>query len=293
MKPMLAANVEMSEVRYPVLASAKVDGVRGMVIDGQLRSRSLKAIPCQHANALFGRPELNGFDGELIVGSPTAKDVFRVTSGALAHADWKPEVVFYVFDLFSERDGFADRLKKLIAAVCDNPSAIGSVKVLEQRLVHNEKELLAFEAKMLAEGYEGLILRHPNGVYKQGRSTVKEGGMLKLKRFQDSEAVILEVVEEMENTNVATTNALGHSERSGAQSGMRPKGRAGALSVRDVHTGVEFNIGSGFDAADRDYLWKHRTAVVGKMVKYKSFLIGVKDAPRFPVYLGGREAWDL
>jgi len=63
--------------------------------------------------------------------------------------------------------------------------------------------------------------------------------------------------------------------------------------VRDLRTRIEFQIGTGMDDADRAWFWAHRGEVAGKIVKYKSFLIGVKDAPRFLVYLGGREAWDL
>lgn len=295
MKPMLASQIEVKAIRYPVLASAKVDGVRGMVLDGQLRSRSLKPFPNRHVNALFAKTELNGYDGELVVGSPTAKDVFRVTSGALARADWKPNVTFYVFDnchpAFAQL-GFAARLG-MLKDFTFGDSTFPNVKVLPHKLVRNEAELLAFETEMLDQGYEGLILRSPNGGYKQGRSTANEGGMLKLKRFEDSEAVILDVIEEMENTNAATTNALGRTERSTCNAGMKPKGRMGALRVRDVVTGIEFNIGTGFDMKDREFFWKHRQQVIGKLAKYKSFKIGVKEAPRFPVYLGGRESWDM
>src|ERR1039457_3101524 len=79
MKPMLAVNIKAEAVHFPVFASAKLDGVRGVVIDGKLHSRSLKPVPNRHTSALFSRPELTGYDGELIVGSPMAKDAFRQT----------------------------------------------------------------------------------------------------------------------------------------------------------------------------------------------------------------------
>lgn len=117
--------------------------------------------------------------------------------------------------------------------------------------------------------------------------------MSKVKRFMDSEAEILGIVEEMENTNEKVTNELGRGARSHHLAGMVPKGRAGALQVRDLATGIEFQIGTGMNDADRIWFWEHRNEAVGKTVKYKSFLIGVKEAPRFPVYLGGREGWDM
>ena len=284
MKPMLAVNIATELVRFPTYASAKLDGVRGVVIDGRLHSRSLKPIPNLHTSALFSRLELSGYDGELIVGSPTAKDAFRQTGSATGRVVGEPDVKFYVFDNFTAPGGFEQRLATL--------KALPGVVVLEQRLVKNEAELLEFEAAILAQGYEGLILRDPRGTYKFGRSTAIEQGMLKVKRFTDSEAEVLEVIEELENTNVKVTNELGRGQRSSHLAGMRPKGRAGALRVRDLVSRIEFRVGVK-DDADAAWFWEHRDAVGGKIVKYKSFLVGVKDAPRFPILLGGRESWDM
>lgn len=285
MKPMLAVNIDPAVIRFPVFASPKLDGVRGIVVDGQLRSRSLKPIPNLYVTGLFSQPYLNGYDGELIVGDPTARDAFRVTGSATSRQEGTPEVTFYVFDNYLAPGGFEQRLASLHASFC--------VVVLEQHLVHSLDELITYEEQCLTAGYEGLILRDPAGAYKFGRSTAREQGMMKLKRFHDSEAEILGVVEEMENTNEKTTNELGRGHRSHHLAGMVPKGRAGALQVRDLTTGVEFQIGTGMNDADRAWFWEHRGEAVGKVVKYKSFAIGVKTAPRFPVYLGGRETWDM
>ena len=115
--------------------------------------------------------------------------------------------------------------------------------------------------------------------------------LLKLKRFTDSEAVILDVVEEMANMNEATVDERGYTKRSSHQDNKVGKGRMGALLVRDLTTGVEFQIGTGFDAADRAEFWEQDMR--GKIVKYKSFSIGVKDKPRFPSFLGLRSEIDL
>ena len=50
-------------------------------------------------------------------------------------------------------------------------------------------------------------------------------------------------------------------------------------------------VGTGFDAADRAEFWEQDMR--GKIVKYKSFSIGVKDKPRFPSFLGLRSEIDL
>src|SRR5690606_29022945 len=121
-----------------------------------------------------------------------------------------------------------------------------------------------------------------------GRATLREGWLWKLKRFEDSEAVILDFEERMHNANVAKTNALGYKERSSHKENLVPMGTLGALKVRDVKTGVEFDIGTGFSDLERQRMWDIRDRWLGRVVKYKFLPVGVKDKPRHPVYLGPR-----
>ena len=57
--------------------------------------------------------------------------------------------------------------------------------------------------------------------------------------------------------------------------------------------GVDFEIGTGFTEAQRIEFWKDRKNLLGKLVKYRSQEIGVKDRPRFPVFHGFRDKIDL
>jgi DNA ligase 1 len=139
-----------------------------------------------------------------------------------------------------------------------------------------------------------VMLRHrsgPKSRYKFGRSTAKEGTLLKLKRFTDDEAVIVGFEEELFNGNAAVVDELGHTKRSSHQENMVGKGRLGAM-VCKTRDGVEFRIGTGFVASQRQELWDTRSSLVGKLVKYKHFPIGAKTAPRFPVFLGFRSEID-
>ncbi len=65
-KPMLACEVDLDKLRFPLLASAKLDGVRAIVRDGVVYSRSNKPIPNKFVQQQF--KHLEHFDGELIVG---------------------------------------------------------------------------------------------------------------------------------------------------------------------------------------------------------------------------------
>lgn len=125
------------------------------------------------------------------------------------------------------------------------------------------------------------MLRYPNAPYKNGRSTVKEGALLKLKRFKDSEAVILGMELLLRNHNEVTKNALGLTERSSHKDNMVADDLLGSMNVKDYYTGIEFSIGSGFNEEQRRDFWNRRDELIGSIVKYKSFAIGVKDKPRF------------
>ena len=99
--------------------------------------------------------------------------------------------------------------------------------------------------------------------------------------------------EEMHNGNEALVNELGRTKRQTLKANMSGKGTLGALIVRDITTEVEFSIGSGFDANDRSSLWSQKDGLIGRIVKYKFFPIGIKDKPRHPIFLGFRDKMDM
>lgn len=282
-KPMLAGKVDASQLEYPLAASPKLDGVRAVCLHGTLLSRSFKPIPNEFCQRQFS--QLDWLDGELIVGDPQGKNVYNHTvSGVMTHFG-EPDVTFWVFDCFkNQEDPFLHRLKQAEERLSNTVRT----EIVPHTIVSNETQLIAYEEWALAQGYEGVMLRHPDGPYKCGRSTTREGWLLKLKRFADSEAVILGWEEKLHNANPAKINELGHQERSSHKEGMVPTGVLGALHCRDVHSGVEFSIGSGFSDDDRANLWLARDHLMGRVVKYKYQPAGVLDKPRFPIFLGFR-----
>ena len=291
MKPMLSATIkDVESLSYPLMASPKLDGIRALILPGLgIVSRNLKPIQNHFLRMRFSHPSLFGLDGELILGDHD-HEVFRRTSSAVMSYDGEPDVKFYMFDITGmPNTTFRNRYSTLSAL----PLPSGHhCKIVPHFWVDDPKSLRAYEEKCLDEGYEGVMLRNPDGLYKEGRSTLNQGWLMKLKRFEDAEAEIIGFEERMHNGNVATTDALGHTERSSHQAGMTGRGDLGALVVRGIngpYKGVGFNIGTGFDDNDRDWFWAHRETLLGRTVKYKYFPMGSKDAPRFPVYLGIRQ----
>lgn len=288
-KPMLATDADFEKLRFPLLASAKLDGVRAVVRDGVVYSRSNKPIPNQHVQRLFGECEY--FDGELIVGEPTSKTVYRDTVSGVMSVDGQPNVWLYAFDHIGPVIDPYDKRRRRLKSYIDE---IGPARVLlhEQEEVNTLDELFEYEETCLMEGYEGLILRDPNAPYKMGRSTVREGYLLKLKRFQDAEAEVIGFEERMRNGNISTTNELGRTSRSSHKAGKIGRGDLGALLLRNSE-GVEFACGTGFSDAERSEIWTNKDRYLGCLAKYKFFPIGVKEAPRHPVFLGWRDKRDM
>lgn len=293
-KPMLAEKcTDMSTVKFPVLASAKLDGIRALVIGGQVLSRSLKPIPNAWVQRQFGGlPE--GTDGELILGDPTHPDAYRNTVSAVMSEDGEPtSVQYHVFDNFQITGGFDYRFQH----VSDSKQYIRPrVVIVPHEKMRTAEELEKFEAKHVDQGHEGVMIRSLDGPYKQGRSTEKEGFLLKVKRFVDTEAVILGVYERMENTNEATKDALGHTKRSSHQEGKVGHGDLGGFDVAGLegdYKDIQFSVGTGLQGAERVSLWKIRDTLPGKIIKVKYFASGSKERPRFPVFLGFRDPIDL
>ena len=305
--PMLAAKPDPAELdaaiaalKYPVLASPKLDGIRATVQNGELLSRSLKLIPNLAMQKLWGRKEFEGLDGEIIVGSPFGEGVFDRTRRVVMAQDRALEgnAVYRVFDKYHATDPFTHRLN-FVARLADPRSIEGIVHVV----LGTEHQLLTYEKSVLKQGYEGICVRDPSGVYKQGRSTLREGGLIAIKRFVDAEAVVLGTYEQEENTNEKTVNELGRSKRSSAKAGKRGKDTLGGFVVRFLELdgggshmeGAEFNIGTGVGLTDayRKELWAQRLTLPGKIVKFRYQKIGTMAAPRLPVFLGFRDVRDM
>jgi DNA ligase-1 len=297
MKPMRAAKADESKaLQFPLYASAKIDGVRAVIQDGIVVSRTLKPIPNAFVQETLGHNALTGLDGELTVGPAFAQNVMQTTTSGVMSREGEPDFVYWVFDFWTAPTmPFGERLQIMQRAKRDGVfEGQTRVQLLPQHLIHNQLELDAFEAVCLEQGYEGVMVRSPMGRYKYGRSTVKEGYLLKVKRFVDSEAVVIGFEEKMHNANQATTNELGYTKRSSHQENLVPAGVLGALICKDLTTGIEFNIGTGFDDVARKQIWDNRPNYLHQLVTYKHFAnAGVKVAPRFPVFKAFRSALDL
>lgn len=285
-RPMLAAAVEsLDQIRYPVAITPKLDGIR-ILIHPELGpvTRKLKPLPNVYARTLLETLP-PGLDGELIV--PNAAN-FGETSSALMRRTGSPDFEFHVFDTFDvPLNPYLTRVEWASTLLWCAP---GWVDLLDPVMVGDESGLLFYEGVWLQVGHEGVMIRDPQGGYKFGRSTLREHGLLKLKRFEDAEAICIGVEELQRNQNEQTRDELGYAKRSSHKAGQVPGGVLGALVCR-LPNGIEFKIGSGYTAAQREELLA--TPPIGKLIKFRFQPSGAREAPRFPTFLGIRDEVDL
>ena len=292
-RPLLAATVaDIESLDYPVLASPKLDGIRVLVNPGgehPVVTRKMKPVPNRYVVAELSK--LCGqLDGEIIVGHPTAPGVFHASQSAVMRGGGEPDFHYYVFDRVdapSAHTYFHGRI--IYARSHADWGGCLRVSVLPHTVLGCHEALREYEEHCIGEGYEGVMIRSPGGVYKQGRSTLKEGVLLKLKRFTDIEVEVVGLVEKEHNTNEFERDERGYAKRSSAKAGMVPAGTLGSLIVKSPDYAQPFGVGLRLDAATRQAMWDNRSACIGRTGTIRFQGCGTKDVPRFGVFIGFRE----
>lgn len=298
-RPMLAATLkDVSAVSYPVLASPKYDGIRCVIRHGKAVARSLKPIKNEYIRRALEAlgPAAEGFDGELMLPYPAT---FHMVSSAVMKQGLPPpdDWFFVVFDRVptTSGEGFASRARAVGQAFKQHGETWEHVIECPHMWIDAPESLAAYEAEMLAAGHEGIMLRSLEGPYKCGRATLREGYLSKLKRFVDSEAVIVAVLELQHNENEAFVGELGQTKRRTLKANKVDGGVMGKLVVRDLKTGVEFKIGTGIGLTWelRRRIYQCRDIMPGRIVRYRSQEHGRKDKPRIASFQGFRDPRDL
>ena len=290
-KPLLSCEVPLDKVKFPIYISTKFDGIRALVIEGVVYSRSLKPIRNKHVQKLFGKPEYNGFDGELIVGDIYAKDVFQKTTSGVMSEDGTPDVTFHVFDLWSLPDTDYESRQYVLQDLLLQDSTMSCVVYTTIHKCHTVEDLEFFLNHEKNVGGEGLIGRNPKGVYKYGRSTPKEQFSIKFKFFEVEEFEVVGFTERMHNTNEQKRDELGYAERSSAKEGLVPMNTLGSLVLK--YNDTTFSCGTGFDDKLRKEIWDNKELYLGKLASIRYMSVGSKDLPRVPSFIWFRHAEDI
>lgn len=283
----------------PCFVSPKLDGIRCVVSGGRSYTRTLKEIPNRYIRAQLNR--LESFDGEIIVRDKDGHIApFDVIQSAVMTQAGTPIFEYHVFDIaathehtwsmpFKERH----RLCRRNVRSAHQTMGVSYLEIVTHEMIETVAELKAYEERTVAAGYEGIMVRSLLGPYKFGVSTLKEGYLIKFKRWHDDEATIIGWEERNLNENPQERNELGLAKRSKKKAGMVPAGDLGSFICRDKK-GREFSVGSGLTAMERIAFWRGGLKrVMGKLVTYKYQELTKDGAPRFPIFKAIRDRRDV
>ena len=314
-KPMLAENQQpdLDTLSFPQFISKKMDGMRIIFYKGQILTRSLKSLPNKQLREKFEpirkwtEETGNILDGECYSDKLNFQQIisFCMTDDFTDKKSIKkfgkvmeiPESLrFYCFDsLKNEEDKrvFIKRIEDIytLTSPTKNPKIYDVATSVDQYEVNTREELENFFEQSLKDGYEGLILKNPNGEYKYGRTTLKENLMYKLKPFETFDGKIKGVVQstEVDPNAEKKINELGRSVTSKKKDDRITIQKASAFYVD--YEGKELKVVLAMTDEEKEEVWKNRDSYIGKWVEYKAMKIGMKEdgLPRHPVMIRYRE----
>lgn len=284
--PQLCDKWQGGQLSKPYMAERKLDGLRALVFideagDCVALSRSGKDMwNCDH---IFSELKSRGLrscvvDGEFEAG--TFGESMSITKSQTPH----PKALslnFFVFDILhitewtSKKSSYPLIMRKQLLE--EKLSGLTYVKLLEYQMVRTDEEILAVMDEFVKEGFEGVVLKDPDSVYKFDRTA----DWLKVKPVDECD---LEIYDAEEGKG-------------------RLAGTLGALRIFGVvtHKGktysVDTNVGTGFSDQVREELWSmhQKGELIGKIVEVKyqdvtavnlssSSSNGNSFALRFPVF---------
>ena len=266
-----------------IFVSQKMNGNRGSYYNGRFISRQGKVftglehiiqdIHCLGLDDQF-------LDGELIrknIDGLSDNENFTIGTGILnSGQETKEEIKFVVFDMFPAEELSEKKSKEKYEQRYENMQRLSTrikdfglinIEVVTFVYVGTDHSVLPSLLNLAVEnGWEGNMIAK-NSCYECKRTT----NLIKQKRFYTFDLPIVEILE-------------GDGKLIGTM---------GSVVVKFKNNTV--NVGSGFDDGTRDFFWKNRELLIGRIieVKYKEISKDKKtglESLQFPIYQQLRES---
>jgi DNA ligase 1 len=252
-------------VTKEILCQPKLDGERCRVIidkphlflvssEGNL----ITSMPHIVADLLsMNLPIGTELDGEIYSHSLGFSEIHsRVGRTTNLHPDHE-QMELHIFDLISPQPQM-QRLSHLLTILSDPPD---SIKLVPTCLIDKDLEKIVELCQIYCEdGYEGIIVRNPDGPYERKRS----GNIMKLKPRKEDIYRIVDFQQEL-----------------GKDGNLKPS--LGSL-ICTSDEGTFFGVGSGFTQEQRKTYWQNREELIGLFVRVRYQSISPKRVPRFPIF---------
>lgn len=194
--PMLAHDYHKrgKSMPFPCYSQRKLDGVRCVAMPGKgLFSRLRKEFPhMEHIKEEINRlPSSLILDGELYTNSIGFQEIVgMVKRETLKAGDAEKQrcIQYHVYDMISDKP-YEQRLKDLHALF--RSYSFQHIVLVQTNVCVSEEDMKKQHAQYVADGYEGIMLRAPQGIYKNSRSV----DLLKYKEFFDDEYEVIDFKE--------------------------------------------------------------------------------------------------
>lgn len=251
--PVQLAQVYNNEDIQAYLISEKYDGIRAIWKNQELRTRNGNII---NAPQWFTQNLPNiWLDGELWL----ARGEFELTASTVSKhspidTEWR-RITYMVFDAPNYHLGFAERAEFYTALV--NKLDLPHIRAVAQLSLSSNQNLHALLEQATSKGAEGLMLHKASARFSNGRNS----NLLKLKKYMDSEAIVLK-----------------HLPGKG-----KYKNKMGALLVEYIDPygqSIQFKIGTGFS----DHQRAHPPAI-GTVITFAYHGFTKKGLPRFASFI--------
>jgi len=202
------------------------------------------------------------FDGELYIHDDNFEHIHSIVSRRVNQHYASEKVNFHIFDLVTT-DSQIIRLRG--AKILLNKEVnihLENLVLVDWDYVTDLQSILEQMHVYKANGYEGIILRHPQAPYVRKRSPY-------MMKFKPKKNDIYRII--------------GYNEEISIQ-GI-PKNRLGALLLQGDDRSI-FKVGSGFNDEQRNTYWQNKDSLIGKWceVQYQSITTKEK-VPRFPIFV--------
>ena len=269
-KPMLAHPIDkVKEIEFPAHFQPKLDGHRAIVTkkDGVMVMYSRQGKPIITMGHVLSHLEDTVEEGMFLDGELYLHGEALQNIGSLIkkYRDGESEkVVYHVYDIMID-EPYTQRWDKLRIVV--GIANFTPARLVPTMIANTMEEAQVFTDDAIKQGYEGGILRTPDEGYLAG---FRSRQLLKIKKFDDSEHVIVDVIE-------------------GKDRIVNDIELKVACFICETPEGQTFEVLAMGDMHEKDRIWRNREKFVGKILTVKHSGYTKDKKPWHPVALRLRE----
>jgi DNA ligase-1 len=276
--PMLAHRYDKhsSKINYPCWVQPKLDGVRMIAKkeNGNILMWSRKGKEMVIPDKIATQLELMLSEGQCVDGEIYVHDwsFQRIISAVKKKRADTEMLEYHIYDSPHPSLSFEERVPKTTINTTTFPIYcrdwngksfhLKNIKFVETVDIDDQEEFDFYESKFISDGYEGMMVRNQNSLYKYKHRSYD---LQKVKRFVDKEFKI-----------------IGGKDGTGRETGL-------VIFKCVTDDGLEFDVRPMGTHEDRAEIYKNLNSYVGKDLTVKYQELTDDGRPRFPVGISVRD----